>query len=209
MRLSPKDQKYIILLGCLLIVGVFLRFFLPGQETIRLERGDAVPGAAAGVEDEGSTPPTPNFIEVHVAGAVVSAGVYRLEEGSRVYQAVEKAGGSLEEADLDRINLAQPIYDGQQIMVPWQPDKAPPGASEAAAVAAAVNNSSSSGGKININTATQAQLETLPGIGPSKAASIIKYREENGHFYSIDDLLNISGIGNKTLAAMSDLITVH
>ena len=201
MKLSPKDQKYILLLGCLLILGVLLRFFLPGQEAIRLERGNNIPETEEVLEH---SPPAQKLIEIHVTGAVVSPGVYRLEEGSRVHQAVAKAGGSLEEADLERINLAQPVFDGQQIMVPWQPDKAPPGASEASAPV----NASVQGGKININTATQAQLETLPGIGPVRAASIIKYREEKGGFTRIDELLNISGIGEKTLSTLRDLVTI-
>ena len=204
-KLTPKEQRILLLLGCLLVIGVFLVYILPGQDIFAQDKGNY----AIQIVSEGkdlslavqADISVKKFIQVHVTGAVTSAGVYLLEEGSRAHQAVEKAGGYLEDADLERINLAQPLFDGQQIFVPRK--------SDAGFIAGSGANPDLPGGKININTATKSDFETLPGIGPARADRIIKYRQEKGYFYSVDDLLNISGIGAKTLDGFRELITVY
>lgn len=217
LKLTPKEQKLVLLLGCLLILGFVLRFVLPEQESLQITRGseevEEAPSLSGNLHGEetgqgnfSSEATKTKTIEVHVAGAVARAGVYLLEEGSRVYQAVEKAGGALEDADLERVNLAQPLYDGQQIIIPRQLQG---GASGDETGLNPSESGSSQSGKININLATQSQLETLPGIGSVKARGIIKYREENGYFSSIEDLLKVSGIGEKTLEGIRELITIY
>lgn len=217
LKLTPKEQKLILLLGCLLVLGFVLRFVLPEQESFQITRGsegaEEVPPLSESDNLHGEETDQGNFsseatktIEVHVAGAVARAGVYLLEEGSRVYQAVEKAGGALEDADLERINLAQPLYDGQQVLIPRQLQEG--GSGEETGLNPSASHSPQNE-KININLATESQFETLPGIGSVKARSIIKYRQENGYFSSIEDLLKVSGIGEKTLEGIRELITIY
>lgn len=136
------------------------------------------------------------MIVVHVAGMVASPGVYELPDGSRVKDAIEAAGGAVEGADLDALNLAALISDGEKIFVPK------PGETIAA------NEAGSSQGRININSASQAQLEELPGIGPVIAARIVEYRQQHGPFKSIKQLMEVQGIGAKTFEALRDFITV-
>ncbi len=214
LNLSVKEQKVIIFLGILLVLGIFLRFFLfnaQGPAVIGPEREkgaediDLIKKEAVDEEDELSQDDPEAVIIVHVAGAVASPGIYFLEEGSRKYQALDMADGALSEAAIDYINLAQPLVDGQKIYVPTfeeldsEQDMHFP-----------VNNTGESGGRgININSAGEQELQSLPGIGEVKAKSIISYREENGPFQRVEDLLQVSGIGEKTFEAIEESISVH
>lgn len=151
-------------------------------------------------------PPTPAPYKVHVAGAVLLPGVYEMPPDSRVEDALRAAGGIALEADMSLINLAALIEDGQRIWIPTMP---PPGSPD-------VNQNNgeekitpgSVAQRININTASQAQLETLPHIGPGLAREIIRYREEHGSFKSIADIQDVPGIGANIFARIKDLITV-
>ena len=156
---------------------------------------------AADAEDAGGqVAPT---IAVHVSGAVAAPGVYELEEGARVADAVEHAGGFLEGAAENALNLARVLNDGEQVVVPTAEEHAAQqSAAEASGGAAGV------GGKVNINTASAEQLDTLPGVGESTAQKIIADREANGPFSSPEDLKRVSGIGDKKYAELADLITV-
>ncbi|NLM96114.1 MAG: ComEA family DNA-binding protein [Halanaerobiaceae bacterium] len=144
-------------------------------------------------------------ILVHVAGKVMSPGVYELTEGSRVIDAIESAGGAAPEADLDIINLAAFISDGQQIYVPSSEESAGILHNIPVPGNALANNN----GKVNINTAGAEELQSLTGIGPGKAWKIIEYRNTYGPFLSPEDLLNVSGIGEKTFEKIKDRITVN
>lgn len=138
------------------------------------------------------------FSVVHVDGEVCSPGVYEIEEGGRVNDAVEAAGGLSEKADLSQINLAMPIYDGMKIHIPGYGE-----------TFSSVKTAESAGsGLININTASEKELTELPGIGESKAKAIIRYRQENGAFKSIEELKNVNGIGDGLFSKLCDLITV-
>jgi len=145
----------------------------------------------------------PGPIRVHVSGAVVSADVYDLPPDSIVRDAIDAAGGANGDADLENINLAKTLNEGDQVYVPRigeAPTPAPP--AEAGAAPAAT-------GPVNLNTATQAELETLPGIGPAIAGRIIEYRTANGPFATIEDIQNVSGIGPATFEDIKDFITVE
>ena len=137
---------------------------------------------------------------VHVCGAVKNPGVYNLKAGSRVYEAVEKAGGALPEADQERINLAARIQDGQQIRLP---DKIEAEAPAAATGAKAAGTPRASAPKVrfplSLNQASAAELDAVPGIGPAIASRIVDYRQAKGSFAKLEDLLNVDGIGQKTL----------
>ena len=148
-------------------------------------------------------------VYVDVDGAVVSPGVYRLKEGARVSQAIDAAGGLTAEADVTGLNRASKVADGQKIYVPkvgeQQTVTAGGGADGGAVVTSGANDAA---GLVNINTASVAELQTLSGIGPSMAQSIIDERTKNGPFASVDDLMRVSGIGEKKLAKIKDCICV-
>ena len=149
-------------------------------------------------------PPSPSPLRIHVAGAVRAPGVYSLPAGSLVEQAIEAAGGPGEGASLDSINLAARLQDGDQVRVP----------SRAAAVAELTSPVSTPGletpgAPVNLNTASAAELDRLPGIGPSLAKEIIAYRESYGAFAAVEDLLLVPGIGPAKLASLRDLVSVQ
>ena len=150
-------------------------------------------------------PSTPAPLVVHVTGAVAQPGVYQLPASSRVQDAIQAAGGLLPEADAPALNLAAFLQDGEQISVlavqPTLPALEPPARSAPLPTAQA-------GKLININTATQAELESLPGIGPALAQQIIAYRKAHGPFATIEDIIDVPGIGPKTFEKIKDLITV-
>ena len=139
-----------------------------------------------------------NTICVYVCGNVASPGVYDMKEGSRVYEAIEAAGGIVGEVDATQINMAQKLSDGQQITVTEE------------GLAQQTSSGGTSGGsaKVNINTASADELMTLSGIGESRAEAIIDYRTRYGNFESVDELMNISGIGEKMLAKIIDNIEI-
>lgn len=148
-------------------------------------------------------------VYVDVDGAVASPGVYRLKDGARVSQAIDAAGGLTAEADVTGLNRAAKVTDGQKIYVPAVGEQqAALAAGGAEGGAAAVSGAGSSSGLVNINTASAAELQTLSGIGPSMAQSIIDERTQNGAFASVDDLMRVSGIGEKKLAKIKDCICV-
>lgn len=147
-------------------------------------------------------PPTPAPIVVYVAGAVGQPGLQSLPTGSRVSDAINSAGGFLPEANASVLNLAAFVTDGERIYVP---QATPAGRYDSPADPSYSFDS----GLININQASQAELESLPGIGPVTAGNIIAYRDENGGFASLEDLLDVPGIGPKTLAEIQNLVTVE
>ncbi len=159
------------------------------------------PGAIAPTSAVAS--PTGPPIIVDVTGWVHEPGVYEFAQGDRVIDAVDRAGGAKSGADLSVLNLAAPLTDGTQVVVPKE------GAAGSAAVApGATGSGAASGGLININTASATEFETLSGIGEVLAAAIVDYRTENGPFASVDDLENVSGIGPATLEEIRDQVTV-
>ena len=144
---------------------------------------------------------TPAPLRVYVSGAVQRPDVYELPPGSIVKDALLVAGGASQEADLDRINLAATLADGQQIYVPHQGEQDLPVQPPAA--------ESTGGTRININTASAEALETLPGIGPTLAQRIVAYRQANGPFSAVQDIMAVSGIGPAVFAQIGDLITTE
>lgn len=145
----------------------------------------------------------PQTVLVHVAGWVRRPGVYEFREGDRVVDAIEAAGGPRGGADLGALNLAAVLVDAQQVLVPKR------GASVAETGTAPPDSGSAAAGQlVNVNTATPAELEALPGIGPVLAEAIVAYREEHGPFASIDQLEDVSGIGPVTLEEIRDLVAL-
>jgi competence protein ComEA len=145
------------------------------------------------------SPTAPAELVVAVTGMVHEPGLVRLPPGSRVADAIDAAGGVLPEADLDYLNLARKLTDGELVAVGIPP---PPGAADAG------SGPGGAGGKVNLNTASQAELETLPGVGPALAQRIIDYRTDNGGFGAVSELRQVSGIGEVRYAELRDLVTV-
>lgn len=174
--------------------------------SVEREAEDALSDDAAGSSKKSSSAAE---VYVDVDGAVASPGVYRLKEGARVSQAIDAAGGLTAEADVTGLNRASKVADGQKIYVPkvgeQQAVTAGGGADGGAVVTSGANDAA---GLVNINTASVAELQTLSGIGPSMAQSIIDERTKNGPFASVDDLMRVSGIGEKKLAKIKDCICV-
>jgi competence protein ComEA len=182
----------VVLVAVLGGAGLWYARSLPKPVTI----ARAEPGAA-----QVSASPSPTVVLiVDVAGAVHQPGVYEFAEGDRVIDAIERAGGPLAKADLSLLNLAAPLTDGTQILVPK--------AGAAGTSPAPAEVPGAAGGLININSASATELETLSGIGEVLAATIVEYRTQNGPFASVEDLMDVSGIGPATLDEIRDQVTV-
>jgi competence protein ComEA len=143
----------------------------------------------------------PRELVVHVAGAVFRPGLYRLPDGSRIDDAIAEAGGPKPKAALDLVNLASPLADGQQVLVPLRGAEGLPGPGVSTATGAA-----GPGGKVHLNSATLEQLDELPGVGPITAQQILDYRSANGAFQSVDELDAVPGIGPATLEQLRPLV---
>ncbi len=155
-----------------------------------------------------TTTTTRPAVLVHVAGAVAHPGLVRVPAGSRVADAIAAAGGGVPDVDLDRLNLAAKVVDGQRIPVAKVGQPAVAAAGDGGAATAGVPGAAGETGPIDLNAATPAQLDTLPGVGPSLAAAIIAERERRGGFTSVDQLRDVRGIGDKRFADLKPLVTV-
>ncbi|WP_378145783.1 ComEA family DNA-binding protein [Cnuibacter sp. UC19_7] len=168
--------------------------------------GRPSPAATGSASDPGDAEVSPDGGEallVHVLGAVAVPGLYRVVAGARVVDAVAAAGGFAADADRASVNLARPLADGEQLRVLAQGEAPPPDAGGGSGA-----DGGGTAGPIDLNRATLAQLDELPRIGPATAQRIIDYRETNGPFASVDDLLEVPGIGDKTLGGIRDLVRV-
>jgi competence protein ComEA len=176
--------------------------------------------AAHGAPPEGAGSPTPaGDLVVHVSGAVLQPGLVTVPAGSRVGDAIVAAGGMSEAADHDRINLARPVQDGEHVHLLREGEEPPAGwqvEAQAGAAGPAGPNAAepaaagpgATDGRVDLNRATASELESLPGIGPAKAAAIVRHREEQGPFRAPGDLREVTGIGEKTFQGLADLVTV-
>lgn len=172
------------------------------------------PGATAPGGTSGGPSGPPASLVAHAAGAVHQPGVHRLEPGARVADLVAAAGGATADADLDRVNLAAPVADGERLYVPrvGQPD--PPvvagsdGGTSAAAADPGGSDAAGGAGSVDVNRATVAELDVLPGVGPTTAEAIVAHREANGPFRRLEDLLEVRGIGPSKLEGLRDHVTI-
>lgn len=176
---------------------------------VLLPRADGGGAGAAG--DPASATTVAPAVVVHVAGAVVRPGVVRLPGGARVADAVDAAGGLRPDADLDRLNLAAPLADGQRVWVPVTGHEPPAEVAPASPPAAAPGGGASSAEGatvVDLNTATAEQLESLPGIGPATAQAILDHRRRIGRFRAVDELLDVRGIGPSKLEQLRAWVRV-
>lgn len=186
----------------LVLVAVATGFVLSGAATASDFKVEPRSDDAQAVE--GETPAKTVF--VHISGSVCNPGLYELKEGSRVADAVTAAGGFSDDADADSCNLARIVSDGEHVIIAAEGDGAVGGTP--AAEGAGLSGGGAGTALVNLNTASASQLETLPGIGASTAQKIIAERTQNGPFKSVDELMRVSGIGEKKLAAIADLVCV-
>ncbi len=187
-----------IILGILVLLlisgGVWraVHHAAPGPEIIQAGH------AGYGTGEEISEAAEPEMITVHLVGAVNNPGIYQLPLGSRVYELLEKGSGFSDDADQEAINQARPLLDGEQIYIHRVGETAAP-----------VTATGSAGGKININRASAAELTVLPGIGDVRAKQIVAYREAHGYFNSLDQIMDVSGIGESIFNNIADQITIY
>lgn len=203
------------LIGCVcLAVGLAFYIYRTGGEKPEssLQTSDMIKAESSAIKKEGessdqviSSQDSP-FVMVDIKGAVQKPGVYQLPKDARVKDALAQAGGATKEADLRQLNLASKLQDEMAVYIPAAGEEIPP--------SSPVSSISSSGTSndqplVNINTANTDELQTLNGIGPSKASAIVSYREENGLFQTVEDLGQVSGIGEKSLEKIKAQITVQ
>lgn len=192
---KPNNLKYLIGYGSVLALAVLAVSLV----ATRRPAGQAVVLPQV---------PSPSPVRVHVTGAVAAPGVYALPTGSIVLDALTAAGGPLPEADANALNLARVVSDGDQIVVPLRPRPVATIEGQPAGAAVTPIPAANAGRLINLNTATAADLEALPGIGPSLAQAIIEYRSKHGAFGSIEAIMDVPGIGEGRFEAIKDLITI-
>ena len=232
-----KNRKVFVGVGIVFLVGVvLLGYFYRKERKVEIEGydlgsldGGSVVESLDGIEgsengdlgvegnnngkkvDSDDRSEENNLMYIHIVGEVKNQGIVILSEGDRVLDAIEKAGGATEKADLSRVNLAFKLSDGQKVCVPNVNDKDDnfvfvynDGGNSIVEDSNYINNK----GKVNLNTATQTELETISGIGPSIAANIIQYRKENGKFKKIDELKNVKGIGESKYETIKKEVVV-
>jgi competence protein ComEA len=192
--LGRREMVLLVLVGLALVGGAGLWYVRSLPRPVEVSAGPVAAGPTS----------TPAGLFVHVAGWVRRPGVYELHDGDRVIDAIERAGGPRKGAELGGLNLAALLVDAQQVLVP----RSAPAGTGPAAVPTGEAPGTTAAGLINVNVATPEELETLPGIGEVLAATIITYREENGPFTSVDQLIEVSGIGEVTLEEIRELVTV-
>ncbi|PLR78091.1 hypothetical protein CU633_07475 [Bacillus sp. V3-13] len=202
MKEILNRYKYVIIALAVFSAAAIFYFNEPAKEegaVTDLEQWDTGEKPAPEQAEE-----EPKTIMADIKGQVIHPGVYETEAGERVIDLIEKAGGLTPEADQAAVNFAKQVTDEMMVYIPAIGE-------EARAVGGASPADEATGNDtelVNINTADPAALETLPGIGPSKSAAIIEYRETNGAFKTVDDLKSISGIGEKTFEKLKDKIIV-
>jgi competence protein ComEA len=227
-RASPRVRlgvgAAIVLLVAALVAAVIISMTAQRAAVTEIAPdGGGQPGSGAlpdndepGGSSASTAAPDGAVVLVHVLGAVRRPGLFELSDGARVIDVVAAAGGLTDTADPAAVNLARPVSDGEQVYIPQlgeaqpgkaQPGEAPPGGTQAGA-APGTRGAAGAAAKLNLNTATAAQLEALPRIGPAMAQRILDYRDANGRFRTIEDLRAVTGIGDKTFDGLKDLVTV-
>lgn len=188
---GPRPLRWKVGISAALVLGAGVLVIVVGSEFLRSLPTGPEPLPMPSVPTEASAQTPELMVLVHVVGAVEEPGVVSLPENSRVHDALALAGGAQEDAELGGVNLARIVYDGEQIIVPRVGEPV-------------VASSGEGSGPISLSRADQETLETLPRIGPATAERIIAWREKNGPFRSVEDLLAVSGIGPATLEGLAE-----
>ncbi|MDX9887647.1 MAG: helix-hairpin-helix domain-containing protein [Anaerovoracaceae bacterium] len=212
LEILKKNPQWIKAAVIALVIIVAFLFTLSGgddEDGISIETHGSKGDISQSMEDLERVAQEKHTIIVDVGGAVNKPGVVELPEGSRVYQAIEKAGGVSRDGDLAQVNQAIILNDCDKLYIPTfqEMDQATISSNKPSGLGL-VSSESTSNGKININTASKEELETLNGIGPVTANKIIDYRTSNGPFHAIENIMEVPGIGEKTFAGMKDCLCI-
>lgn len=206
MRKNIKQKLVLIAAILLIAVGIFYNFLKEDKEEISYE--NIIVQDVENVVSNEEIVEEKEYIKIHIAGQVKIPGIIELEYGARISDAIEKAGGLTEFASLKNVNLAYKLEDGQKLYIPTTEEDVESVIMENGENIIQNTNLFGKSKMININKANESELEEIPGVGPSMASKIVNYRKENGEFKSIEDLKNISGIGEKKFDAMREYISV-
>ncbi len=226
-KLNLKQKKIIAIILIILVIIAYYYLYLKNSTEEISNQDLEVNNTQESNQTNETEKEGEDTIVVHISGAVNIEGIVELEAGSRIANAIEKAGGVKENADMTDINLAYPLEDGMKIHIPTKEETEANKNNEnmidesyiissSGGVSSKEDTNSTQGSsststsskKVNINTATQEELDTLPGIGPSIASKIIDYREQNGKFNSIEEIKEVSGIGDAKYEKIKDSITI-
>lgn len=218
MEMLSSKQKTAIIIAGIIVVGIFIFYMSTKSNNYDYSEINEIAEDETKENEEEQKQETkeeilPKEIVVHITGAVQKEGIVRIKEGSRIIDAIEAAGGMSDEVNLDMINLAYTLKDGQKIYVPKLSDAErvfkEGEDSNIVIVDKGTEEDTNSSTKININTANITQLESISGIGESTANKIIQYREKNGKFKKIEEIKNVSGIGELKYENIKDDICVE
>ena len=212
LEFFKQKKNLIIIIGIIILVGIYWIFNISTNTQDITTQDNMLEIAENTNEDDEES--DGDIIIVHITGGVQEPGTVKLKEDSRIEDAIEAAGGLTEDSDISDVNLAYVLEDGIKLRIPTIDDSDDKEESSYITegsgknVILEDNSESSSSSIVNINKATQTELETLPGIGPSLASKIIEYRESNGKFSKKEDIKNVTGIGDSKYANIEELITV-
>ena len=200
VRAAPGLSAAIAVGGVIAVVlGLFLFHHPQPRPELQLPRADAAPAGSGG-----SPSTTTGEVVVDVAGAVARPGVVRLAGPGRVVDAIAAAGGAAADADVNQVNLAAKVADGDRVYIPRRGEAPPP----APTTGGTTGSATASSGPVDLNSATPEQLDALPGVGPATAKAIVDYRIRHGRFRTVDDLLSVTGIGPAKLGNLKSLVRV-
>ena len=212
-----ENSKTVRMAAVIIVVGLSILFFwIHGDQGTRVI-SEAEAGTGEAVESyedpqydeqaaDQEAPDASSVAYVDISGEVNKPGVYKVTSETRLFEVIDMAGGLTENADPDSLNRAEKVIDGQKIIVLSYDESSEIGSSSSSVPDYGLT--SDEGDKVNINTADSSELQTIPGIGPAKAQSIIDYREQNGYFTATEDIMDVTGIGQKTYASIKDYIVV-
>lgn len=204
-----KQRKIIIIIGILVIIFIGWKFYNLSNNT-DIENNDFIVNDTK--EEKKNDNEEEEMMAVHVTGEVNNPGVVKIKEGSRIEDVIKAAGGLTENGDITNVNLAYVVEDGMKIRIPSNDDEnitedyITEDSGKGVIMSEESNNSTSS--IVNINTANEAELEQLPGIGPSISSKIVEYRNKNGKFKNIEDIKNVTGIGDSKFEKIKEYIKV-
>ena len=214
LEFIKQKKNLLIIIGIIILVGIYW-FFNMSTTTQDITTQDNMLEVAENTnEDEVES--EEDIIIVHITGGINNPGIVKLKENSRIEDAIDAAGGLTEDSDISGVNLAYMLEDGIKIRIPMIDDDSDASVKEESYITEDSgknviledNSESSSNSIVNINKATQTELETLPGIGPSLATKIIEYRENNGKFSKKEDIKNVTGIGDSKYSSIEEFIVV-
>ena len=212
-NLTSKQKKIVLIIIIIVVTGIIIYIYNSNKvDNSELSEDMLVVSNSTNNTIENITDEK-DMIIIHITGAVKTPGIVKLDEGSRIEDAINKAGGLTEDADISKVNLAYILEDGVKIKIPSNTDVGDLQdenilSSDSGEGIIDENKDSSQSSSLNINKATEQDLQNLPGIGPSLASKIIAYRDENGKFSTIEDVKNVNGIGDNKFENIKDYICV-